>query len=692
MKISLDWLSDYVDIDCPAQAVADVLSEVGFPTESIEQVDGDTVIDVEVSSNRGDCLSHIGLARELAAATGKKLRLPPLSPLPPPLPGKAEGKGQSGGDRDVSKFIDVRIDAPELCGRYTARVITGVKVGPTPEWMKRRLETVGIRSVNNIVDATNYAMMETGQPPHAFDYDKLKGGRIIVRKGQKGQSLVSIDQTRCPCDGRMLVIADAEGPVAIAGVMGGLDSEVSDSTTTILLEDAHFNPVSVRTTGRGLTISSEAAFRFERHIDIEGIDYASQRCAELIVQAAGGRVARGVVDVYPARWEPVTVGMRPSRMNLLLGIDVPAAKAMKIFTAMGLNPLEKSEDLIVCTIPSWRHDLYREVDLIEEVARCYGYDGIPVDKKINIEVTPVDERERLANKLRTLLNGCGYYETINVTFVDDSLAAAFADAGQVQAGFLRVNDVSRKSANILRPSLLGSLCGVIRSNYNVGNRPCMVYELADTFRPTDGADGAGVALPDERTMLALAADTDFRSMRGIVEGLAGIVNPQSRLRIDPAGIEWASAGARIAIAGVDIGVIGLISKATASRLDMPDTEICLAELDFQVLMRLHGAIGSVKAIPRFPSITRDVSLIVDEAVTWAQIVECVNKKAPDELEEVQFTGIYRGKPIADGQKSVTVSLLFRNEHGTLKHESVDGFEKAILDELTSTLKAQLRTV
>ena len=249
MKVSIDWLSDYVQIDQPPGKVAEILSNLGFPTEGVEYPDGDTVIDMEVTSNRGDCLSHIGIARELAAAMGKTLKLPEVK-LPQ-------------ADEDVCRYVEVSIDQPQLCGRYTARVILDVKIGPGPEWMRKRLEALGVRSVNNVVDATNYAMLETGQPSHAFDYHKITGGRIIVRKAVQGERLVSIDETRCDLDSEMLVIADEKSPVALAGVMGALESEISESTTAILLEDAQFDPVTVRQTGRKLAISSESSFRFE---------------------------------------------------------------------------------------------------------------------------------------------------------------------------------------------------------------------------------------------------------------------------------------------------------------------------------------------------------------------------------------------------------------------------------------------
>ena len=411
MKISLNWLNDYIETGLPAEQIAAILSDLGFPCEGIESHGDDTVLDVEVTSNRGDCLSHIGVARELAAATGKELKLPQVE--------------LDELDKNAYECVQVEIVEPDLCGRYTARVIEGVKVGPSPDWMVKRLEAVGLRSVNNVVDATNYAMMEVGQPPHAFDYATIEEGKIVVRRAVAGEQIVSIDGSKCELTPEMLVIADAKHPVAIAGVMGGLETEVSDKTTTILLEEAHFDPVCVRTTSRRLSLPSEAAFRFERTVDIENIDWASKRTAQLIVQVAGGRVAKGVVDAYPKQPEFLDVTMRLSRLNKLLGIEVPAETVLRILTSLHFEP-RLSDDVVTCTAPTWRSDILREVDLIEEVSRVHGYDQIPTRRRIRIEAVPADVHQKLAESIGTFLNGCGFYETVTVTFIDQAIASLFS--------------------------------------------------------------------------------------------------------------------------------------------------------------------------------------------------------------------------------------------------------------------------
>ena len=392
MKILLSWLNDYIETGLAAEQIAEVLSDLGLPCEGIERLGDDAVIDVEVTSNRGDCLSYMGIARELAAATGKEWKRPDVL------------LDESG--RDVADFCAVEIIEPELCNRYTARLIEGARVGPAPDWLRRRLEAIGLRSVNNVVDATNYAMMETGQPPHAFDYDKIAQGKIIVRKAVSGERIVSIDGTRCDLATEMLVIADPQRPVGVAGVMGGLDTEVSETTARILLEDAYFDPVSVRRTSRRLGLPSEAAFRFERTVDMEAVDWASQRTAQLITEVAGGNVAKGVVDIYPGRKAEKQVTLRLARLSKLLGIEVRAEEGVRILSALSFRPRRKT-DVIVCSVPSWRSDIYREIDLIEEVARVYGYQRIPTQRKIEIEAVPADSRQKLAQSVGTYLNGCG---------------------------------------------------------------------------------------------------------------------------------------------------------------------------------------------------------------------------------------------------------------------------------------------
>jgi len=674
MKISMKWLRDYIDISgYTAEQIGSTLSDRGLPIESITPFEDDTVIDVEITSNRGDCLSHIGIARELSAAWGRPLTLPQVE--------------YAESDREASQLVDVKIAEPTLCGRYTARVIEGVKIGPSPEWVQKRLEAVGLRSVNNVVDATNYAMMEHGQPPHAFDYDKIGGKKIIVRKAVAGERIISIDGSKCDLADSMLVIADEKHPVAIAGVMGGLETEVSDTTVNILLEEARFDPVCIRRTSRRLALPSEASYRFERLVDTDNIEWASRRCAQLIMQWAGGQAARGVVDVYPGKVETPTVGMRFSRMNALLGITIPPEKVMAIFQGLGFNPEMKTDDLVVCTIPTWRHDIYREVDLIEEAARCWGYDKIPTERKIHIEAAPKDKRQTLASRLRTVLTGCGFYETVTVSFVEPELAAVFSDLAIEQ--HLAVQDVNQKSSRILRSTLMASLAGVMRSNYNAGNTACSLFELADTYKPNQAHPDK---LPIQRTQIGLVTDGDFRQLRGVIEGIIEAVNAAAKVECKPAEYKWAQAGAEVLMDGRRVGGGGGLKADLAKRFDLDRAgQVCVAELDFDLLLEAICGSVTVQPIPKFPAICRDLSLIVAEPVKWSDILSTLQTCWPAQLEKVDFVTLYRGKPIPAGQKSVTVSLVFRDDDGTLRHDQVDVFEKTILETLNQKLGVQIRT-
>ena len=671
MKVSLNWLRDYIETGLDNEKIVEVLGDLGFPCEGMENIGNDTVLDIEVTSNRGDCLSLLGIARELAAATDKDLKIPEVSP--------------DESDKDVTELAGVEIDEPKLCPRYTARIIEGVKVGPSPDWLCKRVEAVGLRSVNNVVDATNYAMIETGQPPHAFDYHKIKDGKIIVRKALSGERIVSIDGTTCDLKPDMLIIADPNGPVAVAGVMGGLDTEVGDATTTILLEDAYFDPVSIRTTSRKLSLPSEASYRFERIVDIEMIDWASKRTAQLITQVAGGRVVKGVVDVYPERKTQKQVTLRLSRLSKLLGVRIPFEEVLRILSALSFKPQPK-EDLIVCTVPSWRSDIEREVDLIEEVARVYGYDKIPTESKISIEVIPVDNRQKMIESIGKYLNGCGFYETINVGFVDSSIAGLFT-ASDVRE-HLGVNDVTRKSANLLRQTLIGSLLTVLKTNLNAKNLPCRIFEIADTFIPADKQ----AVLPTEKTKLAMVCDSNLRDLRGVVEGLIKCIDREAQTVFVPADLLWAQTGARILVGDKEYGIAGIVGRAVKEKYDFTELSPCAAEIDFELLLSLQRGAVKVKPIPRFPAIQRDLSIIVDEKVSWDDIFGAVKARASNELENIQFVGIYRGEGIPSGKKSVTLSLRFRDEDGTLTHETVDGFQTDIVKNLDKCLGAQLRTV
>jgi len=479
MKTSLHWLSEYLPGDLSATAAADALTNGGFPVELIERHGDDTVIDVEVTSNRGDCLSHLGVARELSALLNRPFK---------PLEFSAPETGPI-----ATTLTSVTIESP-LCPRYLARVIRNVKVGPSPQWMVRRLEAVGVRAINNIVDVTNYVMLEMGQPLHAFDFDRLAGRRIIVRQARAGEKITSIDGHERILQPGMLVIADAQRPVALAGVMGGQESEVSGRTVNVLLESARFDPLSVRTTARTLAMKSDSSYRFERGIDPTLPHRAGLRAAQLILQTAAGELAAGVAEAGQSGYEPKKLTLRLARLKQVLGIELPPAEVMDALRRLQLSP-KPAGDAIEVSIPSWRLDLNIEVDLVEEVARVVGYDKVPVRDEISIRLTAPEPTRVTLELIRSVLVAGGYNEAVTFSWVADALARDFAPPEAQD--LLRAEHAVRKADGQLRPSLIPGLLEAIRRNESAGNIGVKLYEIGATF----WSDSAGAVVERQRVGL-----------------------------------------------------------------------------------------------------------------------------------------------------------------------------------------------
>jgi len=669
MKVPLEWLGDYIEISEAPEKIADILSDLGFACDGIQNRPDGAVLDVEVTSNRPDCLGLIGIARELAAVTGRRLRVPDVK--------------LACSERDVSDLAGVENRQSRLCGRYTARVIEGARVGPSPGWLRRRLEAAGLRSVNNAVDAANYAMLETAQPPHAFDYEKLSRGRIIIRKARAGEVLVAIDGTKCQLDSETLIIADFEKPVAVAGVMGSADTEVGESTKTILVEDAFFDPVTVRTAARRLCLSSEASFRFERRVDIENIEWASRRTCQLIAAVCGGRAAAGVIDVYSTAWSVQKVSLRCSRLKQLLGIDIPNRRVKEILCSLGFE-CRLSKQGIDCKVPSWRSDVCREVDLIEEVGRVYGYDKLPTGRKIPIEVVPVDGRRKALARIGAYLNGCGFHEAITVGFTEAVSAGLFAlpDSGDG----LAVHDVQGRRSSLLRQSLVGSLLGVLKTNLNAGNLPCRIFEIADVFLSAPG----GSRFAGEQTRLAIACDGDFRVLVGVIQGLVKHLDRTAEAVLRPADLKWAKPGAEVFLAGRVVGVAGVVCERAAKLLGLKRSSPVAAELIFDRICDLAQQGSPMQPVPKYPAVQRDLTVVIDEKMTWQRITEAVGELNLPELDRLDFAGIYRGCGVPSGSKSVTLSLRFRSDSGTLTHEQVDRLQDRVIESLRRRTGAELR--
>ena len=678
MKTSLAWLNSYLDKPLTAEQAEPLLTDVGFPFDGVDELTlstgaTDTLIDVEVTSNRSDCLSHIGLAREAAASGGLSLVMPEF------------GLPKAGGQK-ASELTSVECSEPVKCPLYTARVITSVKIGPSPKWLVERIEGVGLRSVNNVVDITNFVMLEMGQPLHAFDMNKLDGKRIVVRCAKNGEQFTAIDGTKHELTDKMLVIADSSQAVAVAGVMGGLDSEVADDTADILLEAAIFDPLSVRSTSRKLKLASDSSFRFERGVDPLGVDRASQRAAQLIVELAGGTLAEGVIRVGQDEPAPEQVAMRIRRCQQLLGVDLNAQQIVESLTRLGLNPKQEA-DTIICTIPSFRLDLKREVDLIEEVGRLYGYNNVKVEQRLELEVRPEQDTVKARQELGRVMAAHGYHETITPTLLMEEHAKPFcADSG----GLMGLAGDSRRKDKTLRPSLLPSLLVCRKHNQDRGNQGVRLFEVAGSWTQSNGK-------PNEASTLATLTDAPdphegFREARGAIEELVSTLGGQSAtetLSFEPIEDAKYKPAAKVMLGDKACGQIGLIGHKLLDTFGL-QTPVVLAEVDYKPILAMYPPKRSVGTLPRFPGIERDLSVIVDEAVTWRQIEKCVHDANPAMLEDLQFLTIFRGKQIGKGKKSLSLRMLFRNPDATLRHDEVDPQVNAVIEKLKQGVNAELR--
>jgi phenylalanyl-tRNA synthetase beta chain len=669
MKISLQWLGDFVSGPLDAHAVADALTNGGLPVESIEQANDDTVIDVEVTSNRGDCLSHIGVAREVAALMNREFR--------------AAEAAVDEASTPADSVTKVRIDALDLCPHYTARVLRNVTIRPSPPWMSRRLEAVGLRPINNIVDVTNYVMFELGQPLHAFDFDRLQGRQIVVRRAKPGEKLISIDGHDRRLTPDMLAIADAREAVALAGVMGGRDSEVSNSTRNVLLESARFDPLSVRRTARALAMKSDSSYRFERRIDPTLPPRASLRAAQLMLQTAGGELLAGIVEAGSGAVPEKRIVLRLARLNSLLGIDIPPQDAVDALHRLQIHA-ELQDGTICASIPSWRLDLNVEADLIEEVARVIGYDRIPVRDDIAIRLTPVDPADKSVALIRTTLAAAGYFEAITVTFVSDLLLHDFRPPEA--AGLARADPMTRRAEAHLRPSMAPGLLEAVRRNESSGTPGARLFEIGSTF----WLDAMGNVI--ERRRLGLAGGEDLRDLRGAVELLLKRLDATRPIHIEPDQRPGYARGAcgRIEWGGKVVGFLGMVDPAVMSKLDLRRS-VCAAELEVADLVAGAQHVPQLRPLPRFPAVRRDLSLIVSESTKYQQVEAMVRELRLEHLEESEYVTTYRGKPLEMGTKSVTITLVFRSAVETLTSEQVEASVQRVVDSARRSLGATLRS-
>ena len=677
MNISWNWLLQYVRYRGDRDQAIHRMTMSGLNVDGVEELPGgDFRLDVEVTSNRPDCLGHLGVARELAALTGSELVLPPVD-------------YPEGSDR-AADLTSVQVLDPKGCPRYTARVIRGVKVGPSPAWLVQRIEAVGLRPVNNVVDVTNFVLYEHGQPLHAFDYNLLAERRIVVRRASRGEAFTAIDHTQHRLEETDLVIADARRPMALAGVMGGLDSEVTERTTDVLLESAMFDPLSIRATSRREGLLSDASYRFERGVDYDGVDWAARRACRLILEVAGGSVARGAADVSVPPASPVRAGqpkviLRYAQVARLLGVEVPQTEVLRILTALGTTVVRRMADAVEVVPPRFRRDLTREADLIEEVARVHGYDQVPYLDHIPT-VTPLRVRnEEVVRRLEDILVACGYQEAVTLTLTDAASASLFAQGDAMPP--LTTRGTITALATAVRKSVLPGLLDVKRTNQDAGLAEIAVFEIARGFR-----DAGPDAVPHESRRLALLADDGPEAGQGSIETIAERLGFAARLSFRPvqriAELD-ADGQADVCLDAQPIGFCGLLGRTLAERYKFRHAP-WVAELELSALIDAAVLVSRYQSVPQLPAIERDLALILDEAVLWRDVAECIRAVGVAELEDVACVSLFRGKQIPEGRKCLAVRLRFRGQNVTLTHQQADAFQARILARAKEVLKADLR--
>ncbi len=701
MDISLQWLNQYLSpADVTAEQADMILTEAGMPIEEHKPgVDGDQVLDVEVTSNRGDCLGHVGVAREIAAArygnTRRTLVMPELNDPPTGEP--------------IEKYLKLDNRVPDVCPLFTARVITGVKVGASPDWLRRAIESLGQRSINNVVDITNFITLELGNPCHVFDYDKLAGGELVVRYAEEGERVKTLYAGEHKLHPTDLVVADAERPQSLAGIIGGHDSQVDEGTRTVVFEMATWDVMTIRNTGRRLQIRTDAAYRFERGIDPRSIDYASRRGVQLLCEVSGGSLCAGVLSEGGSTPEQATIKIRPSRCALVLGVQTSGEEMVELLNALSFSSTLVGDDLIESVVPPHRsHDVSREIDLIEEVARARSLGAVPMKATLPVTAKPPQPSEKAMQAIGGVMTSMGFFETITYSFTSPKLGAMFCGR---DLELVAVDDNRRKSEPTLRPSvLLGLLkCRVgnqhARASVAGGIR---VFEVASTF-----AQRAGTRDSIEQQKLAMLMDVDYagkkpkhdeiqhalRVMRGVIDSAVNATfGGSARVIVAPAkpthGGFDADAHATVSVESqgsvIEIGSFGLISGQAmqAIGLDAPAVgcELVLAEM-----IDAYPPRSNAELLPQFPGIERDLSLIVDESIRWDQVEGVVEACDLDRCVGHSMVGVFRGKQIEDGKKSVTLRMRFRDDERTLRHEEVDPQMDQLASRAISDLKAEIRS-
>ena len=658
----------------------------------------DVMVEIDLTPNRPDCASVIGIAREVAGITGKKLHLPIKRDDLPVLDG-------------TKSDFSVEIEDLALCPRYTARKLTGVTIGPSPGWVQQRLLAVGMRPISNIVDITNLVMLETGQPLHAFDFKKLAGGKIVVRcPSESEKKFTTLDGSERTLEPEMLMICDSEKPVAVAGVMGGLDSEVTSETTEILLESACFNPVNIRRTARVLNLPSEASYRFERGIDPDGVDIAMQRAVQLMVELAGAEVQEGGVDEYPGRHENLLLTLRTQRACALLGMELSSQEITDYLKSIEFDVVPNEDGDLIVTVPSFRVDIEREVDLVEELARLIGYNDIPTTlPHITMDYPQRDRLRVMRNEVVSLFASCGFSEAINYSFVmEKHMSMLGLPEDDSRRKFTRLLNPLTEDQSVMRTMLLPGLLENVRHNMNHQVTDISLFEVGKVFFQRDQD-----VLPEERFQLCAVKSgsrypgsvplyfsgnpADFFDLKGIVQtvidelGVTGLSGKITFQQAAETRETYCEEGFSLLVNDGDtvIGIIGKLHSDAAKEFGIKQAVFFL-ELDLSLMNELPAIQKSFKALPRYPSVKRDIALVLPETVAAGKLLQTIYDLDVEHVEDAVMFDVYRGKPIEKGMKSVALSVTYRSREKTLDDETVDIFHNKIVNSLMSRFGGRYR--
>jgi len=685
MRVSFDWLKDFMETKIDANKAQSFLTMAGLEITAVSNIENDYVMEIEVTPNRPDCLSILGIARELSAASGIPIKLPASIRKNFMKKGKARGS------------VRIEISDKHACPRYTGCIMRNVKVGPSPKWLTDRLNAMGVRSVNNVVDITNYVLFESGQPLHAFDLDKLNQKRIVVRRAKKGESIVTIDGINRALDPNVLVIADALRPVAVAGIMGGKDTEITSGTKNILIESACFDPVVIRKACRQLGLASESSYRFERGVDQGMIFAAGIRAQELIKDTAGGRTDGNVSDAGAGIEKEKEVSVSIEEISRILGIDISPEKIKDIFKRLNLGPVKKKNKIFV-TVPSYRRDLAQGVDLVEEVARLYGYDKVPSrlpsftpQKTYQLE----KKTAALENEIRKVLCGIGMYEIMTYALTSRN---SIERLGISMENLVNLRNPMSSQQEIMRPSLLSEMLEAVNWNLNRRNTRLQLFEVNKVYI-MNKADGQA----EETMRLSIGVcgnktgnwkekprELDFFDLKGAIEVLMNSLGmPGYRLeKAEHASLKENMAAA-INVNGKICGVFGEVKEDVARRFDIK-RKVFIAEISLDELLSCANLRKTFAALPKYPSVKRDIAILLDDTINASSIYDVIKEEARELVKAVDVFDLYKGQQIQEGKKSLAYTIEYRSDEKTLNDKEVNEVHKKVQDALTKRLGAQIR--